>query len=112
FAKEIQIVETANDEILALEASSAAKIKPGSSQFQVLINSEPLTEAMQITGNELVQVVYPISLENGSMSTDTMEQNIPIKEAEAADLSLIPPSEASPNWNWAYDARLDTSFIK
>ncbi|UKN02786.1 YfhO family protein [Paracrocinitomix mangrovi] len=112
FAKEINIVATADDEILALEASNSARIKPGSAEFQVLINHEPLVNAVEITGNELVEVVYPIRLEDGTISTDTMQQNIPIKEAEAADLSLIPPSEASPAWNWAYDARLDSSYIR
>lgn len=111
FTKSVKKVANADEEIAALNSQNAVKMKIGQTDFQVLLNKQPVTGDLLVTGTEELAVVNPIMLPDGTITLDTVVQPIPVREVEAFDLSLIVGQEPG-TWNWAYDQMLDTSMKK
>ncbi|MBD3637641.1 MAG: YfhO family protein [Crocinitomicaceae bacterium] len=111
FTKNVKMVENADEEIMALESSNAAKLSIGKAGFPVYINGEQVTETTVVTGQENVYFLFPSQQVDGSVVYDTIKQQLPVQQAAAFDLSLIPGQKPG-TWNWAYDEMLDSTFNK
>ena len=108
--KDVVMVQSADEEILALEASNAASLTVGNSGYPIFVSGELATGTQNVTGGENVYFLYPSIDSTGAMTMDTIRQTLPVDQAAAFDLSLVAMGPGQ--WNWAYDEMLDTSFTK
>lgn len=111
FTKSVKTVPNADEEILSLQASAAATLTVGDSPFPVYVNGQEAEGTMMVQGPEAVYFLVPNMAADGTVVYDTVNQTLPVAQAEAFDLSLIPGQQPG-TWNWAYDAMLDSSFSK
>lgn len=108
--KNVKFVETADDEILALDSRNTATLTIGNAGYPVYVGGELTTDKKRVTGGENVYFLMPTVDSTGRMIIDTVEQQLPVEQAAAFDLSLV--SMGNGQWNWAYDAMLDSSYSK
>jgi Bacterial membrane protein YfhO len=111
FTKSVKAVETADDEIVALTASMSPTLTIGETALVIFINGDSVSGKMKVTGTEDVYFMYPTQQADGSFILDTVRQTLPVQQAEAFDLSLIPGQQPG-TWQWAYDEMLDTSIAR
>jgi hypothetical protein len=77
---------------------------------QVIVNGLAITEETIITPADRIAFTFPVPRENGQLTADTMDTDIPYQGLGELDLALIPQENGQ--LNWAYNDMLDSSFNK
>ncbi|MFT4603137.1 MAG: hypothetical protein ACI857_003324, partial [Arenicella sp.] len=111
FAKSVEFMETDDDEIQAMGSSKAANLELASPDFQIFVNGEKITEGQKIGERDVFTFVGPVALPDSTVVIDTFQQQLPIAQLAAEELSLIQGQEPG-QWSWAYTAMLDSNFSK
>jgi hypothetical protein len=101
-AKEIQIVENADQEILAMNAQESFSIQ-NKGAGQVMVNGVPVNSSSPVDGSEEITVLLP-----GMAQPQPIEQ-IPYQAAADQPLALVVDTAGV---NWIYDSAPDSMFNK
>lgn len=97
FVKNVNIVDGANEEIMAL---SGQYIISNNSEFQLLVNNKPI-QSTEINGIEDVNLVI-----NNGMTNDTMPIQLPVSISQGTKLSFAANAEGGAQWVYGVDSTM------
>lgn len=101
FAKDIQLVADANEEIMAMESYNVTRLKT-KGDAQVFVDGEAVAEA-KLKGDEAIAILLP------GMEEPMPIDNVPFSAVATQALALIVDSTGL---NWVYDSAPDSLFNK
>ena len=106
---EVKKVNSADEEILSLSAQKAVLLETGP-VFPVVVNGKQVNGTVTITQSDKIAFVNMVQTDS-TIALDTIIIEIPFQAVAGEKLSYIPDPQQG-TLTWAYDAMLDSSFMK
>lgn len=94
--KNVETVETPDEEILALKSSYSANLTPGT-VYPILLNGQPITSTEKVDAYDRVQFAYSFVQDTMTIS-DTMELRIPFESLSEQAISQVPDGQGGLTW--------------